>query len=206
MLFLFQKINRHVGIQLYLFSATNGIQIQNDNPGLQKMVTLYPNKEILINRGIDGSRQSLTCRELQTKATKLAAYLVQKGIRKGEKIAISGPNTLKSAIAELGIIMAGGVAVHVHFNTSDVKYIQELAPIAGCKAFFLDPGKQDECLDTIFWLIALIRQLNPGNSCVEEESNDLKLVFLRQSHHLASYDNLPEIMQLNESNVEFPTI
>jgi acyl-CoA synthetase (AMP-forming)/AMP-acid ligase II len=168
--------------------------------------TLFPNKEILIKRGIDGNRESLTCSELQTKATKLATYLVQKGIRKGDKIAISGPNTLEWVIAELGIILAGGVAVHVPFYASDARDVYELVSITECKAFIIDPGKQDEYLDTILQLIALLHRPYPNSCDMEEDSNDLTFVFLRKSHHLASYDDLPGILQLNESKAEFPTL
>jgi acyl-CoA synthetase (AMP-forming)/AMP-acid ligase II len=59
-----------------------------------KTSTSFPNNEILIHQGIDGTRESLTCRQFQTKATKLAAYLIRKGIRKGDRIALFRPNSL----------------------------------------------------------------------------------------------------------------
>jgi fatty-acyl-CoA synthase len=167
---------------------------------------LFSNKEILIHRGIDGSRESLTCSELQSKARKLAAYLFQKGIRKGDKIALSGPNTLEWVIAELGIIIAGGVVVHVPFNTFDARDVYELASTAECKAFVVDPGVKNEYLDTILQLIALIRRPASSRSSIEEECRNSALVFLRENNHLASYDNLHGILQLNSSNVEYPTL
>ncbi|XP_048742605.1 long-chain-fatty-acid--CoA ligase-like [Ostrea edulis] len=176
------------------------IQIFNE------MTTSFPNKEILIYRGIDGTRESLTCRQLQTQATKLAGYLVRKGIKKGDKIALSGPNTLEWVIADLAIIMAGGVVVHVPFSNTDARDVYEITSFADCKAFLIDPGRSDIYLDMILQVIALIRRQYPSEDSTDGDSDDLALVFLRKSEHLTSYDDLPGILQLNESDVQFPTL
>ncbi|XP_048742859.2 medium-chain acyl-CoA ligase ACSF2, mitochondrial-like [Ostrea edulis] len=158
--------------------------------------TLCPNKEILVYRGIDGTRKSLTCHQLQTQATKLAGYLIKKGIKKGDKIALSGPNTLEWVIAELAIIMAGGVAVQVPFDITDARDVHEIASIAECKAFLLDPVRNNEYVDMILQLIAYTK----------DDSNLSTFAFLRKSKHLTSYDDMPGILQLNETDVEFPTL
>ncbi|XP_048751267.2 medium-chain acyl-CoA ligase ACSF2, mitochondrial-like [Ostrea edulis] len=162
-----------------------------------EITTSFPNKEILIYRGIDGTRESLTCRQLQTQAIKLAGYLIKKGIKKGDKIALSGPNTLEWVIAELAIIMAGAIVVHVPFSNTNAKDVYEIVSIAECKALLIDPGKRDEYLKVILQLNALLLK-----NC-----NVFTLVFLRKSENLASYDNLPRILQLGEElEFELPTL
>jgi long-subunit acyl-CoA synthetase (AMP-forming) len=146
----------------------------------------------------------LTCRQLQTQATKLAAYLVRNGIKKGDRIALIGPNSLEWVIAELAIIMAGGVVVHVYFNTSDARDAYEIVSIADCKTFLVDPGKHNEYVDTILQFVALIHR-PISQDCIGGALNGV-LVFLRKNDQLSSYGNLQEILQLNESDVEFPTL
>jgi acyl-CoA synthetase (AMP-forming)/AMP-acid ligase II len=159
--------------------------------------TLFPDKEILIYRGLDDTRESLTCRQLQTKATKLAAYLLKNGIKKGDKIALSGPNSIEWVIAELGIIMAGGVVVHVQFITTDAREVYDIATAADCKAFFTDPGEQDEYLDMVIQL----------NSYIEENVVGAPLIFLRKSEALIKNDYVAGILQLKEEiHIEFPTL
>ncbi|XP_056001798.1 medium-chain acyl-CoA ligase ACSF2, mitochondrial-like [Ostrea edulis] len=161
-----------------------------------EITTLFPDKEILIYRGIDGTRESLTCHQLQTQATKLAGYLIKKGMKKGDKIALSGPNTLKWVIAELAIIIAGCIVVHVSFGKTDARDVHEMVSIAECKAILIDPGRRNEYVDMILRLIAYNKEC----------SNFSTLAFLRKSEHLTSYDYLQGILQLNETNVEFPTL
>lgn len=168
--------------------------------------TSYPEKEILIYRGIDGTRNALTYHQLQNEATKLARYLVSKGIKKGDKIALFGPNTLEWVIAELAIIMAGGVVVHVTLSITDVKDLWEIFSSADCKAFLIDPGKGEKYLDMIFQLIALFRRRRPSRDYKDINSNDPTLVFLRKSEHLTSYEDLPGVLQMKEMEVEFPTL
>ncbi|XP_056001776.1 medium-chain acyl-CoA ligase ACSF2, mitochondrial-like [Ostrea edulis] len=176
------------------------IQVFNDTS------TSYPDKEILIHRGIDGTRESLTYRQLQTEATKLARYLVSKGICKGDKVALFGPNTLEWVIAELAIIMAGGVVVHVTLSITDVRDLWEIFSTAECKAFLIDPGKGEKYLDMIFQLIALFRRRRPSRDYKDVNSNDPTLVFLRRSEHLTSYEDLPGVLQMKEAAVEFPPL
>ncbi|XP_061179445.1 medium-chain acyl-CoA ligase ACSF2, mitochondrial-like [Saccostrea echinata] len=166
----------------------------------------YPDKEILIYRGIDGTREILTYRQLQTEATKFARYLVTKGTKKGDKIALFGPNTLEWVVAELAIIMAGGVVVHVTLSITDVRDLWEIFSIAECKAFLIDPGKGEKYLDMIFQLIALFRRRRPSRDYKDIDSNDPTLVFLRKSEHLASYEDLPGVLQMKEEQVEFPSL
>ncbi|XP_062612154.1 medium-chain acyl-CoA ligase ACSF2, mitochondrial-like [Saccostrea cucullata] len=149
--------------------------------------TSYPDKEILIYWGIDGNRESLTYHQLQTETTTFARYLVSKGIKKGDKIALFGPNTLEWVVAELAIIMAGGVVVHVTLSITDVRDLWEIFSTAECKAFLIDPGKGEKYLDIIFQLIALFRRRRPSRDYKDIDSSDPTLVFLRKSEHLPSY-------------------
>jgi fatty-acyl-CoA synthase len=120
-----------------------------------------------------------------------------KGIKKGDKIALIGPNSLEWATAELGIIMAGGVVVHASFSVRDAMEVCEIASIAECKAFVVDPGKVNEYIE-------MISQLS---EYMVENPNVSALILLRTSEHFTSYDDLGGILQLKEeSGIDFPTL
>lgn len=117
---------------------------------IQKNSQRFPDLEILIHRGIDGSRDAMTYKELYVEASKLAKFLVYKGIQKGDKIALFGPNTLEWVVGELAILLAGGVAVHVTISVTDARDLWDIFRQADCKAFLVDPGKGEAFLDAIF--------------------------------------------------------
>eukprot|EP00105_Crassostrea_gigas_P037871 XP_019922019.1 PREDICTED: acyl-CoA synthetase family member 2, mitochondrial [Crassostrea gigas] len=116
---------------------------------IQKNSQRFRDLEILIHRGIDGSRDAMTYKELYVEASKLAKFLVYKGIQKGDKIALFGPNTLEWVVGELAIILAGGVAVHVTISVTDARDLWDIFRQADCKAFLIDPGKGEAEVDGI---------------------------------------------------------
>ncbi|XP_048740718.2 2,3-dihydroxybenzoate-AMP ligase-like [Ostrea edulis] len=100
-------------------------------------------------------------------------------------------------IAELAIIMAGGVVVHVSFNITNARDVYDTISTAECRSVFIDPGKGDEYLDIILQL----------NECIVKDSNISSLMFLRKSKHLTSYDDVAGVLQSKDENeVEFPKL
>ncbi|MDE3839844.1 long-chain fatty acid--CoA ligase [Bacillus methanolicus] len=58
--------------------------------------------------------KEITYKELLESAVKLAGYLQELGIKKGDRVAIMLPNTVQSVIAYYGILMAGGIVVQTN--------------------------------------------------------------------------------------------
>ncbi|UQD52955.1 long-chain fatty acid--CoA ligase [Bacillus methanolicus] len=58
--------------------------------------------------------KEVTYKELLKFAVKLAGYLQELGIKKGDRVAIMLPNTIQSVIAYYGILMAGGIVVQTN--------------------------------------------------------------------------------------------
>lgn len=173
---------------------------------IQKNTQRFPDHEILIHRGIDGSRDAMTYKELYMEASKLAKFLVYKGIQKGDKIALFGPNTLEWVVGELAILLAGGVAVHVTISVTDARDLWDIFRQADCKAFLIDPGKGEAFLDAIFQLLALFRRRRPSRQYKDIDSNDATVLFLREVDGIQGYRNLPGILEMEDTDVQLPVL
>lgn len=152
----------------------------------------YPNHEILVFRKIDGWRETLTYKDLYAQAVKMAKILVEKGIKKGDKVALYGPNTLQWVVGEVAVIMAGGVAVHVTSSVKGASDLQEILEVAECQGILIDPGTNGRRRD---FITSLLKSPNP-----------LIVVFLRRTAEFADYDNLQSIVEKEETDTELPKL
>src|SRR5262249_45979146 len=75
---------------------------------LTKSSTRYPEKTAVWARG-----RSITYRELDERSNQLAHLLVERGIRKGDRVGIYFPKNVESIVAMLGIVKAGAVYVPI---------------------------------------------------------------------------------------------
>lgn len=62
---------------------------------------------------------SLTYREAQAKINEVASYLISTGVKKDDKIAVSGKNSPEWAIAYLGVLKAGAIIVPLDISNND---------------------------------------------------------------------------------------
>lgn len=152
----------------------------------------FPNHEILVFRKIDGLRETLTYKDLYTQAVKMAKRLVEKGVKKGDAIALYGPNTLQWVVGEVAIIMAGGVVVHVTSSIKDASDLQEILTVAECRGILIDPGTKGEQQEYFTRLL--------------KSPNSLIVVFLRESTEFGNYENLPSIIEKEETDTELPKL
>eukprot|EP00105_Crassostrea_gigas_P011654 XP_011427423.1 PREDICTED: acyl-CoA synthetase family member 2, mitochondrial [Crassostrea gigas] len=152
----------------------------------------FPNHEILVFRKIDGWRETLTYKELYTQAVKMAKSLVEKGIKKGDKVALYGANTLQWVVGEIAIIMAGGVVVHVTSSVKDASDLQEILAVAECRGILIDPGANGMHRDFISHFL--------------QSPSPLIFVFLRIAADFSDCDNLPSIVEKEETDTELPKL
>ena len=69
----------------------------------------------------------LTYAQLEDKANRLAHYLIDRGVRKDEKVGLYCRNRIEIVIAMLGIVKAGAIAVNVNFRyvEGELRYLFE---------------------------------------------------------------------------------
>ncbi|MBN2051620.1 MAG: long-chain fatty acid--CoA ligase, partial [Spirochaetales bacterium] len=85
---------------------------------------------------------SLTFREAEEKIHSTAAYLLKKGLKKGETVALTGKNSPEWAVAYLSIHFAGGVVVPIDYqlkNDETAYLIQR----SRARFLFVDEEKYD---------------------------------------------------------------
>lgn len=159
---------------------------------LEILAGKYPTQEILVFRKIDEGRETLTYKNLYTQAKKLAKRLVEMGIKKGDKVALYGPNTLQWVVGEIAIIMAGGVVVHVTSSAADASDLQEIMVVTECRGILIDPETNRKQLEIITRLL--------------ESFSPLIVVFLRGTTEFWDYDHLPSIIEKEETDTILPNL
>ena len=87
-------------------------------------------------------RITLSYREALERTETLAAWLVEHGVQKGDRVAVSGRNSPEWAVAHLAAMTAGAVAVPVDFALR-VEEIQNLLSVSEPKFFFIDEDRLD---------------------------------------------------------------
>lgn len=85
-------------------------------------------------------RVSLTYAEALARIERTAAFLTGSGIRKGDKVAVTGKNSPEWAVAYLGILFAGAVAVPIDYQLRNEE-IENILKASDSKALFVDEEK-----------------------------------------------------------------
>jgi acyl-CoA synthetase (AMP-forming)/AMP-acid ligase II len=107
---------------------------------LARNASLYPNDVALIElRPSEGIRKEITWKEFDNQANRVANALIDRGIRKHDRVLQWMMNSIKWLEAYFGIIRTGAWAVPLNFRftSSDLKYC---ADIAEAKAIILGEG------------------------------------------------------------------
>lgn len=86
---------------------------------------------------------TFTYREAREKIIQVANYLVSRGLKKGDRVGLTGKNSPEWAIAYMAVLYAGGVLVPLDYMLkSDA--IRELLEFTEAKMLFVDVEKYDE--------------------------------------------------------------
>ena len=110
-----------------------------------KAVEEQPNR-VYLRQPIAGKYQELSWSEVEVIARKMAFQLTQLGINKGDKVALWSKNCAQWIMADLAIMMVGGVSVPLYPGQSknNVQYVLEHS-----EAKLLFVGKHDNDQDVI---------------------------------------------------------
>ncbi|MDR2543886.1 MAG: AMP-binding protein [Treponema sp.] len=87
-------------------------------------------------------RISLNYTEALEKIEAVARWLCSKGIKKGDRIAVTGKNAPEWAVAYLGALFAGGVVVPIDYQLRNEE-IELLIKTAGARILFVDEEKYE---------------------------------------------------------------
>ncbi|XP_069107821.1 long-chain-fatty-acid--CoA ligase FadD13-like [Argopecten irradians] len=164
---------------------------------LHERVNAFPNKEICVQRFQGGGRESLTYRELLERSTYIAKYLVCKGIKAGDSVAIIGPNSIEWIVAEFAIFLSGAVAVHIYKTSESFSETLKLLKKTKCDAVLIDPES-----DKIY-----ISDMESYLSDDESRQQDTLLTVLLQTSKLTTLKSIDEVVLTpEEETVSLPRL
>jgi long-chain acyl-CoA synthetase len=90
----------------------------------------------------DPTDMRFTYREAEAKVKSLSSYLVGLGVKKGDKIGLTGKNSPEWAMSYLSILYAGGIVVPLDYQLK-TEEMQGLMDMAEVKILFVDEEKYD---------------------------------------------------------------
>ncbi|KAK3095106.1 hypothetical protein FSP39_010380 [Pinctada imbricata] len=181
--------------QPYIYDTIVGIFLKNADK--------YPGREIFIYCDIDGNRETITYGELKKRSFLFAGYLISKGIEKGDHVALFGPNSIEYVIAELGIIIAGGISVHLAVSITDTSDIITIFRETKCTAFLIDPGQKGQFVDSVTQLLSFCQE---KRSSPDAETSDFLVVLLRDMDGAENFPTMKTALEINKSHVTFPEL
>jgi fatty-acyl-CoA synthase len=112
---------------------------------LRRAALVYPDRTAVVDEpGTPGSLDSITYRELESRARGMALALEQLGVLQGERVAIVSPNAARFLTAFFGVSGYGRVLVPINFRLTaeEVSYIVDHS---GASVLLVDP-ELDEAL------------------------------------------------------------
>ncbi len=101
-------------------------------------VLRYPDNNCF--RAFSPKEITFTYREAEKKIKEVSYYLLSQGVKKGDKIAVSGKNSPEWAIAYLGIIYAGCIVVPLDILLKDSE-METLMRFGGVSRLFIDADR-----------------------------------------------------------------
>ena len=103
-------------------------------------VSRYPERPWLTIYEPD--RISLNFTQAMTLVESVARWLHSKGIRKGDKVAVTGKNSPEWAVAYMGIIFAGGIVIPIDYQLRNEE-VSLLLKTADARILFVDEEKHE---------------------------------------------------------------
>ena len=125
-----------------------GKEFEGEWPNIKKMFHIsclrYPDN--LCFHVFSPKEEKFTYREAEKKIKEVSYFLLSEGVKKGDKIAVSGKNSPEWAIAYLGIIYAGAIVIPLDYALKDQE-MNYLMAFGGVSRLFIDKeriGKIDQ--------------------------------------------------------------
>ncbi|OWF44125.1 uncharacterized protein LOC110458802 isoform X2 [Mizuhopecten yessoensis] len=161
---------------LSYWNEPNTLQYDNKTivDRMRSRTEVYPDVVPFVERLLSGSKRSITNQEFLQKTEKIAKYLVSLGVKKGDKIAIYGKNSLEWIIGEFAIFFAGAVSVHINILTRDASDALGMIDICKCRFLLIDPTNDNGAAQLI--------------SAFKERDRNNHILLLRKNEKYQFYD------------------
>ena len=140
-----------------------GKEFEGRWPNVKEMfhisVLRYPDNACF--RAFSPVEERFTYSEAEERIIKAASYLVANGVKKGDKIGVSGKNSPEWAIAYFAVIYAGAIVVPLDYMLKDGE-MERLMEFGGVSRLFIDAERID-AIDSNGSLGLIKYSLEPGS-------------------------------------------
>lgn len=122
-----------------------GKEFEGQWPNIKEMFHIsclrYPDN--LCFHAFSPKEEKFTYREAEKKIKEVSYFLIADGVKKGDKIGVSGKNSPEWAIAYLGVIYAGAIVVPLDYSLKDSE-MEHLISFGGVSRLFIDKERIDK--------------------------------------------------------------
>lgn len=137
---------------------------------LENSAREYPDKIALIV-----GKERYTYQELELQSNRLAQALLQRGLQRGDRVAIHLDNSLEATVAIFAVLKAGGVFVMVN-PTTKIDKLTYVLNNCRATALIIPDKKQNLILEHAALLPHLKTVIATGSSCDQPESTEWQLL------------------------------
>ncbi|MBQ9538000.1 MAG: AMP-binding protein [Treponema sp.] len=131
---------------MYILDPYKGTDFRGEWPTIPEMfkisVKRCPDRPCFIDFAEDGSKRSFSYTDVQKHVLKLAGFLIENGLAKGDKVAVTGRNSPEWGTVFLATLFAGGIICPIDWALStDLQ--ENLLAAAQPKFLFVDEDKYE---------------------------------------------------------------
>ncbi|MCF0237260.1 MAG: acyl--CoA ligase [Sphaerochaetaceae bacterium] len=133
------KLPKHNPEPWKVLDPYRGKYFEGEWPSIPQMfdinVERFPNNKVF--EAFSPKHITFTYSEAQAMMVRIANWLYSKGVRKGDRVGVTGKNSPEWALAYLGIMKMGAIVVPVDYTLSDSE-IEKFFDFTEIKGFFID--------------------------------------------------------------------
>ena len=122
-------------------------------------------QKVFIKYKIDGEYRNYTWEEIENFVLKIASFLINKKIKKGDRVAILSNNRLHWFCTDLGILCAGATTVPI-YQTSTSGQAEYILKDANCKVIFVEDSVQYEKVKDFSFLNTIVSFDKAGEKAI----------------------------------------
>ncbi|XP_069130652.1 long-chain-fatty-acid--CoA ligase FadD13-like [Argopecten irradians] len=185
--------------QLSYLSCPNPVPLQYKTilDIVQEHTQRNPDKEICVERGLGKGRRSLTYSELLNRSTYIAKYLITKGVKPGDTVALIGSNSLEWIIGEFAIFSTGAVAVQMYKTSESFAETSKILESIRCNVILIDVGSDDQ------YMLDMVEYVNSKGAA----KIALNILLLKQSTPSSPFPSLADVtLTLEEEELSLPKV
>ncbi|AEC02202.1 AMP-dependent synthetase/ligase [Parasphaerochaeta coccoides] len=182
-----------------ILNAYRGKLVQGDWPTIPELflISLERHPDRACFTVFDPGKNTLTYRDVHREIMRIAGYLIEAGVKPGEKVVLTGANSPQWGLAYLAILFAGAVAVPLDTQMAEQRML-ELGQFSDSVFLFADYGHVEKFDKSHPWFRSLkgVVLLRSGKGKKQTTYSDIMNIKPQHAHErvLISSDSVAAIL------------